>query len=177
MVLFKKIELVAFLTLKWHIQESKVGLVLQTVQEHGGRRWHRQAANTTWPPRSSRERCQSPIFHVQNKWLLRFLQILRSNNIRTTSHCISFKAFIMKNSKHIKVKRREQHPWPSSNSYQHVSIPGSSTPFQSPTLSTKKQTPGIITFTVNILKETMLSPEKEIILIFKKSAIKCAMVI
>lgn len=60
--LFKKIELVAFLSLKWHIQESKVGLVLQTVQEHGGWRWHRQAANTTWPPRSSREHCQSPIF-------------------------------------------------------------------------------------------------------------------
>lgn len=104
---------------------------------------------TTWLPQiESSEFCHSsPKRTVKNKWLLRFLQILRSNNIQTTSHCSSFKLLIMEHFKTYKSKRwREEYAWPSCPTDQHVASPAASVRLPPPRRSTWKQTLDIIPF-------------------------------
>ena len=79
-----------------------------TDQQCGGcRSISRQPAN--WPPHQVwtfvNHPCKKKLC-VRKKWILRFLQILASNKIQTTSHCFSFKIFIMENSKTYTSKKK-----------------------------------------------------------------------
>lgn len=103
---------------------------------------------------------------VKNKWLLRFFQILRSNNIQITSHCTSFKLIIMENFK--TNKRSEENSTPSAPNImcrpRFVCIP------TSPCWHTVKRTVKWIFW-----KKLCCTSKWKLFLLFKSEAVRCSM--